>query len=129
MTHLTEAAVRGLGREVFILVDSDRSKESASISRQAQLVVDQVGDAAKVHVLERRSIESYFSADAVRAVLAVPREVSIGPYDSLSEAGLNYGKTKHGARIAASMPTASIPVEIVMFLTSIQNSIRHSVSS
>jgi hypothetical protein len=121
MKHLTGETVRGLGRDVVIVLDSDKGSPDAEISVQARDLTSRLAPVAKVHILERRTIESYFSTRAIQQVLHLPCEPSIGPFDKLSNLGLGYGKSAHAAAIAAAMRPDEIPTEISDLLREIRS--------
>ena len=116
MRHLTERTVRGLGRQVLVLLDSDKSSPAEEVSPQAAALTNRLNSVTHVHVLERRAIESYFSARAVREVLQLDHEPTIDYYKRLSDVEAGYRKAAHAGAIAAAMRLDELASEIVDFL-------------
>lgn len=120
MARLEVDTVRALGRQIFTVLDSDRSKPDDEPQGKALRFKQRVADAMHVHIWDRRAIENYFAPEAIRTVVS---QEAPGPYGRLETGGMGrYKKTDHAGKIAALMSRTEIPEEVVQLLEAIRAS-------
>ena len=106
---------RALGRRCFALLDSDRSTEEALLKTEVVQFVERMGEAVEVHVLERRELENYFTAEAVRRGCNLDKPPAFGPFTDLEHEVPGFSK-KHVGAVTAVMEADDIPAEVTDFL-------------
>ena len=106
---------RALGRRCFALHDSDRSTEEALLKTEVVQFVERMGEAVEVHVLERRELENYFTAEAVRRGCNLDEPPAFGPFTDLEHEVPGFSK-KHVGAVTAVMEADDIPAEVTDFL-------------
>lgn len=118
--HLKPESVKALGRQTFVMLDSDRTSSTAPPSARAEAFANRMAGFATVHILTRRSIENYFTPRALQEALNLRALPTIDDWCTLQEVGIEYSKRHHPAVVAERMSRDEIDDEIARFLTSVQ---------
>jgi energy-coupling factor transporter ATP-binding protein EcfA2 len=88
--------------DISTLIDSDRLAEGDVLAENIQGFVEACHRAGVIcHVLERRALENYLTAPAVREVKG-PEHRALGPFEALKDCSPRWGKGEN-ARIARAM--------------------------
>jgi hypothetical protein len=74
-----------------------------------------MGEAFDVHVLKRRELENYFTAEAVRQGCNLGQLPAFGPFTDLEHEVPGFSK-KHVGTVATAMKADEIPAEVADFL-------------
>jgi putative ATP-dependent endonuclease of OLD family len=119
--HLARETLQALGRPVVVLLDSDRAQPGAQLKPRLAAFAAEMQDVARIHVLERRELENYFTPEAVASAMDMSNTPVIDPFRRFSDAVPNYGKMAHAGRIAAEMSVDVIPEEIASLLTQVRD--------
>jgi hypothetical protein len=80
-------------------------------------------EAVDVHVLERRELENYFTAEAVRRGCSLDQPPAFGPFTDLEHEVPGFSK-KHVGAVAAAMKADDIPAEVADFLRRVREASR-----
>jgi predicted ATPase len=123
MHYLQSVTVKALGRPCFALLDSDRSAKEDPPKPEVVQFVERMGEAVEVHVLERRELENYFTAEAVRRGCNLDQPPAFGPFTDLEHEVPGFSKKRVGA-VAAAMKADDIPAEVVDFLRQVREASR-----
>jgi putative ATP-dependent endonuclease of OLD family len=115
MHYLQSVTVKALGRPCFALLDSDRSAKEDPPKPEVVQFVERMGEAVEVHVLERRELENYFTAEAVKRGCNLDQPPAFGPFTDLEHEVPGFLKRYVGT-VAAAMETDDIPAEVADFL-------------
>lgn len=118
--HLARSSLQALGRQVVVMLDSDREREGAELKPKLAAFMDEMCDVAHVHVLERRELENYFTPGAVMRAMSLEQEPAVEPFRRFVEAVPSYGKMTFAGRIAAEMKAEEIPCEITLLLQQVR---------
>lgn len=94
--------IRRITTRIAVLIDSERLAEGGPLAADRQGFIETCrGLDFEVHVLERRALENYLSARAIRAVKGVNYR-ALGPYEALRDCPIAWRKNENW-RIAAEM--------------------------
>ena len=123
MHHLQPVTIKALGRRCFALLDSDRSAEEDPPKPEVVQFVERMDEAVQVHVLDRRELENYFTADAVQRGCHLAQLPAFSRFSDLEHEVPGFSKKQVGA-VAAAMDSNDIPAEVTDFLRRVRNASR-----
>jgi hypothetical protein len=97
-----ERYLNSITTNVSALIDSERTSPAAQLEPRRQALVDLFNrKGLKLHVLERRATENYFTDGAVKRTFGENYR-ALGPYEKLSDASPHWGKGQNWQLAAGS---------------------------
>jgi predicted ATPase len=96
------AEIKRITTHVAVLIDSERNAAGAQLARDRQVFVEKCEELGfSIHVLERRALENYLTAGAIRSVKGKGYS-ALGHFELLKDHSPAWGKNENW-RIAAKM--------------------------